>query len=422
LAFTQISTSVTILNSGQIGYIGISLTNFTTSAASLIASGSGIEIGGGWFKADTDITPNASSWTAITTATTAYLGLTPSGTAGSQIISAAWLSYAPAWSTSKQGWYASVASVSRVVASAYKVGPTSYSNKVVLNNPQHETNWDAALNNQLGSEWGIALNTNLSSGWSTIFSSTPFYDLVIDSNAKLDLLCQAVSGQYKRVLVRNGTWVASSLSPTANVLINLDNTGTIYMFGEPGSLISYTTSTATSIYGLYHATISSIYNSELFDSVAVAISNTNVGYGNIGFCNCRNLRNCQATTGPCGGIQGAFSACTKLYNCKAITSATGGQALGFSSCTDLVSCSGVVSTNSVTAQSAYGFISCVGIVLCQGQGANSGAGGGYGFYQCSKMQQNKAYATCKTAIYSASYADAGTGNACADTAAGGYNS
>ena len=137
MAFTQISTSVTIINSGLIGYCGISLTEFTTSAVSLIASGSGVEISGAFFKADTDITPNASSWTAVTTATTAYLQLTPSGTAGTQILSASWLTSGTVWSTSKQGWYASAASISRVVASAYKVGPTtSASTKQLLGNNQ----------------------------------------------------------------------------------------------------------------------------------------------------------------------------------------------------------------------------------------------------------------------------------------------
>ena len=138
MAFQQISTSITILNSGQIGYIGISLTNFTTSAASNIASGSGVEIAGAWFKADSDIIPNASSWTAITTATTAYLSLIPSGTAGSQILTASWLSYAPVWQTAKQGWYASAASITRVVASAYKNSNTSYWQKRLINYGQSD--------------------------------------------------------------------------------------------------------------------------------------------------------------------------------------------------------------------------------------------------------------------------------------------
>ena len=50
---------------------------------------------------------------------------------------------------------------------------------------------------------------------------------------------------------------------------------------------------------------------------------------------------------------------------------------------------------------------------------NSGIGS-YGYVSCKSMQQNKA--SNVDTKYSASYADAGTANACADTAAGGYNS
>ena len=45
---TQISTSLTIVNS-LLGYQGISLTNFTTSAQSLISAGSKVELGGAFF-------------------------------------------------------------------------------------------------------------------------------------------------------------------------------------------------------------------------------------------------------------------------------------------------------------------------------------------------------------------------------------
>jgi hypothetical protein len=133
VAMSQISTSVTIINSGLKGFIALSLTNFTSTAVSAIASGSAVEVAGAFFLADGDITINASSWTAIATASTAYLALTPSGTAGSQTIAAAWTATAPVWSTSKQGWYATAASSVRVVASAYKVGPTTTAaNKKIL--------------------------------------------------------------------------------------------------------------------------------------------------------------------------------------------------------------------------------------------------------------------------------------------------
>jgi len=51
----------------------------------------------------------------------------------------------------------------------------------------------------------------------------------------------------------------------------------------------------------------------------------------------------------------------------------------------------------------------------------NGTGDGYGLLECNSCMNNKA-TNCSTAPYYNSYADSSTGNACADTAAGGYNS
>lgn len=136
MAFNQIVTSVTIINSGMIGYMGISLTDFSATTASAIASGSAIEIAGAYFKADADLSPGTTSWSAITTGTTAYLGLIPAGSPGSQSLTAEWYQDAPVWSTSKQGWYATAASNIRIVASAIKGTSSEYLKKTILtNNP-----------------------------------------------------------------------------------------------------------------------------------------------------------------------------------------------------------------------------------------------------------------------------------------------
>jgi hypothetical protein len=131
MAGAQISTSVTILNSLK-GYIGLSLTNFSTSAISQIAVGSVVEVAGAFFNFASNDTINASSWTAITTATTAYIALTPSGTTGSQILTASYIAGPPAWNTSNQGWYASAGSNTRVVGGIYKNSPTSYTKKFLI--------------------------------------------------------------------------------------------------------------------------------------------------------------------------------------------------------------------------------------------------------------------------------------------------
>jgi len=136
MAFSQLATGISVIASGLKGYQAISLSDITLTTASVIEAGSAVEIGNAFFLAGTTVTPNASSWTAITTATTAFLALTPSGTAGSQVVTAAWQADEPVWVTSKCGYYASAASVTRIVALAYKAGTASYRNKTILPNVQ----------------------------------------------------------------------------------------------------------------------------------------------------------------------------------------------------------------------------------------------------------------------------------------------
>jgi len=139
MPFDQIATGISIISSGLKGYQAISLSDLTATTLSTIASGSAVEVCNSFFRASEAISVNASSWTAIGTSTTAFLALTPSGTAGSQVLSAAWQADEPVWDTSKCGYYASAASTARVVALAYKEGPSSYRNKTLLPNRQGES-------------------------------------------------------------------------------------------------------------------------------------------------------------------------------------------------------------------------------------------------------------------------------------------
>jgi hypothetical protein len=127
----QIPTSVTRLES-MLGYQAVSLTNFDSSALSAIAAGSKVEIAGAFFTFTVDETINATSWTAITTGNTAYIALIPAGTAGSQTVTASYTATAPVWSTSKQGWYASAGSSTRVIGSVRKAEATSQLDKIVF--------------------------------------------------------------------------------------------------------------------------------------------------------------------------------------------------------------------------------------------------------------------------------------------------
>ena len=118
MAGSQISTSVTIINS-LLGYQAVSFSVIDGTLPD-IAAGSKVEISSGFFTFDSDETPQASTWTAIGTNSTVYITLTPSGSAGTQIVTAKWTDTDPVWSDSKQGWYATVASTVRYVASAHK--------------------------------------------------------------------------------------------------------------------------------------------------------------------------------------------------------------------------------------------------------------------------------------------------------------
>jgi hypothetical protein len=69
-----------------------------------------------------------------------------------------------------------------------------------------------------------------------------------------------------------------------------------------------------------------------------------------------------------------------------------------------------------TINNKYGFAGCFNMTTCDSTNAEANA---VAYWGCKSMQQNKASAATP---YYLSYADSGTSNACADTAAGGYNS
>ena len=137
MAGSQISTSVTIINS-LLGYQAISFTNLDTTSVLTIAAGSKVEIASGFYTFASDDQPQASTWAAIGTATTAYITLTPSGSAGTQIVTSKWSDTAPTWNDSKQGWYLSAASSIRYVASVYKKNETVVGSQIILSRIQDE--------------------------------------------------------------------------------------------------------------------------------------------------------------------------------------------------------------------------------------------------------------------------------------------
>ena len=427
----QVTIAANCIDKQRLGYQAISLTHFTDTSEPSIAAGSKVEVGGALYEFAADET--GTGWAGIGASNTVYLYLVPAGAAISWLYSTT----APTWDTAKQGWYNGN---NRAIFQLFKDSSGNYTGKRTIQNP---------------------------------FMPDIYYqfDLIIDSNAKLDQWCQAIAGQFKRVLIRAGTWTASALSPTAGVLVNLDNTGTVYVFAEKGSSINYSGSYLGNLIGLYHAAATSDMSLELFENLKVNITNTNVGASHAyGFKNCTNLAYCTAVattngTGSGYGFDGGvnltsctgtgtggtsglgFNSCNNLANCIGVGQGTGnGAGYGFSSCNGLSICTGTgtgvangtgygfngctrmtgcVGTGSQTGAGAgwgTGFNSCSGVINCAGQGLAAGAGNGYGFYACKKVQQCGASGASKTAIYNTSYADSAVANACADTAAGGYNS
>ena len=236
----------------------------------------------------------------------------------------------------------------------------------------------------------------------------PTYDYIVDSQAKFD------------ALVASSTWFgAKNVLFTVNVSRAAQTT--IPATVEKIHAINGATLTVTGLtigqYGLGYATAPTDPKFEI-KSLEVDATGTDAIYG---FYRCINLTSCTGTgtvTGAGAGAGSGFHTCTNLTNCTGTGTGTGtGYGTGFHTCTNLSGCIGIgVSTN----EGGSGFDTCTRLIGCTGTG--TGTGYGYGYRGCKKMQQNKAGSASTTATYNTSYADAGTSNACADTAAGGYNS
>lgn len=197
--------------------MALSLTEYNTSAAAAIAAGSKVEIAGAFFQFPSDETPTG--WSAIVTATTAYIALTASGTAGSQVVNAGYVSTAPTWRDDLQGWYASAASSVRIVASVYKAEATSYYPKYVLARYQESSGLDKIkLTDYLDS-------SSVSASTSMTISSYPVVAVI--TNATVNTTVFPV-GTLLSVRVSTSTQIESSIVPRAvsGFTVYVDNTYT----------------------------------------------------------------------------------------------------------------------------------------------------------------------------------------------------
>jgi len=208
MANAQIATGSTIISS-LLGFQAISLTAFTTSAQSLIAAGSKVELGGAYFTFSGNETPQASTWTAITTGTTAYLTLTPSGTAGSQILTAKYAQAAPVWSTSKQGWYTTAASIVRYVGGVHKASATRYTNAFVFEKKQR-TNPQLEYKVLEIGDWDMDADTNTSVNHGLADSQIRNVEAVIRADSGTAFYKMPVTGSAGTAILAFGSSVADS--------------------------------------------------------------------------------------------------------------------------------------------------------------------------------------------------------------------
>ncbi len=108
------------------GFMAVSLTEFATTAASLIGTGSVFELAGSIYSCSDAEAISLAAGTPSASQAVYYLA-TP--TAGGTTCTFSMEGTAPTWVDTRQGFYASAASVTRYVGGAYLVTLTSYNSK-----------------------------------------------------------------------------------------------------------------------------------------------------------------------------------------------------------------------------------------------------------------------------------------------------
>ena len=102
------------------GYQAISLTHYDDNLEPKITAGSIVELGGALFKCEAD--ESITGWAGIGNENDVYIKLVPSGSTAT----VAFITAAPTWSTSKQGWYVGN---DRYVGGLYRDASGNYSRK-----------------------------------------------------------------------------------------------------------------------------------------------------------------------------------------------------------------------------------------------------------------------------------------------------
>jgi hypothetical protein len=163
-------------------------------------------------------------------------------------------------------------------------------------------------------------------------------------------------------------------------------------------------------------------------NLASCSSYSNSAYGDgaviYSFYRCLNIASCSSysntTTGANNEIY-SFQECSNVSSCSSyLNSTVGSGALitSFSVCNNITSCSSYSNTTT-GGSSIRSYFGCIRIVASNTYSNIATLSTSTGFFGCNSVQQCR---STDSNPYQNSYADAAGTQACADTAAGGYNS
>jgi hypothetical protein len=133
MAISQITIDINELEGQRLGYLGVSLSDWTATTVSQYSAGSKIECGGSMYGVTSlENMGTVGEWGAIANSTLVYSYFNPSS------VDFHFTSTAPTWSEAKQGYYGTGGSATyRYISSIYKDSTGAYAQKTILIDREH---------------------------------------------------------------------------------------------------------------------------------------------------------------------------------------------------------------------------------------------------------------------------------------------
>jgi hypothetical protein len=255
---------------------------------------------------------------------------------------------------------------------------------------------------------------------------------------------------YQCTNLTNCTGTASSSASHAYTFYKCDNMtnciGTAHTsVNSTASIAFYSCNKLTNCAGTataHSGNVSVFGNCTRLTNCTASATTTYEGGNSHGFDHCSYLTNCTATSTATTETARGFYACGSLANCVAVMESS--NACAFDTCSNLTSCTGQITVNGNSGTDGnVAFYQCTNLTNCSGTGVTTTASlaafwlcnnltncsgratattTGYAFSECKGMLFNSPYSASKTGTYYQCYVSpSGTGNAPANTAAGGWN-